>query len=452
MKDTSTDGEAKMIPLHKCFLQAALICLLGAPAAQAARLGAFCTLTEANDLQGTNVERRLPIASVSKVVTALWSLEKGGADYRFKTTLQVTPVENDQVDLHIEGSRDPFFGRESLHFAISELNRRGIKKVRTLSFDENFKFYVQVTSDHTAASHYTTASPLPQTVLAQLKSMGSLTSGWSKTLQVAKATGTPLVEKARFSVEDIRFVPKSEAVSSSETVSFVMKSAPLLSLLKEMNRNSNNHAANQIFEHFGGAGHFRSFAAGSLGLGSRQIDMLNGSGDRVDLDSGAAYNEASCGTILRILRRLRSVLKSTGKDLQNVLAVAGGDNPSSVSKIYNNDVTQKSLIAKTGTVNPAITLAGLIRTLDGDVYFMYNIETKGTSADWRNARALIRQKITELIRDHNGGKPVKYSALQFMSVDDQSIFEGETIETDDLNHYVTDIPTPSPRPPIESLP
>lgn len=436
----------------KDFVRVFLLVLLSTTTARAAQLAAFCTLTESNDLRGTNVEKRLPIASVSKIVTSLWSLEKGGEDYRFRTTLKITPLGADEYDLHFEGSRDPFFGRESLHFAISELNKRGIKNIRTLSFDENFKFFVQVTSDHTAASHYVTASPLPGTVLAQLKSMGSLTSGWNKTLQIAKTTNTPLIEKARFSVKEIRFLPKEDARFSSETRSFSMKSAPLLTLLKEMNRNSNNHAANQIFEHFGGASRFKTFAAETMGLSSQQLNMLNGSGDRVDLDSGAAYNEASCGTILKVLRRLRTNLKRAGKDLQNVLAVSGGDNSSSVSKLYANDVTQKALIAKTGTVDPAITLAGLIKTLDGDIYFMYNIGTQGTSGDWRNARALIRKKITELIREHNGGRPVKYSALQFLSVDAQSILKSDSPEDDDLNDYVTDVPVPSPRPPQEALP
>ncbi|HRO67589.1 MAG TPA: D-alanyl-D-alanine carboxypeptidase [Pseudobdellovibrionaceae bacterium] len=385
-------------------------------------------------------------------MTSLWSLEKGGEDYRFKTVFKLTPAGGDRYDLHIEGSRDPFFGRESLHFAISEFNKRRITKIRRFSFDENFKFFVNVTSDHVAASHYVTESPRPETVLAQLNSLGSLTSGWNKTLEIAKTTKTPLIGKARFSVDEIRFVPKAEARFSSDTQSFTMKSAPLLRLLKEMNRNSNNHAANQIFEHFGGADRFRAFAATSLGFEDRDLRMLNGSGDRVDLESGAAYNEAGCGTILKILKRLRTDLRRNGKDLQSVLAVSGGDNPSSVSKLYDNDVTKKSLIAKTGTVNPAITLAGLIKTLDGDIYFMYNVATQGTSGDWKNARSLIRRKITDLIREHNGGSPVKYSALRFLSVDAQSLFEGGSLEVDDLDDDVTEIPRPTPRPDPERLP
>lgn len=423
--------------------------------AQGAKLAAFCTMSESGQIQGEHTQKRLPIASVSKMMTTWWSLAQGGADYRFVTKIHLSPSSPDGLDLHLEGSRDPYFGRESLHFLISELNRRGIRKIRRLSFDENFKFYVNVTSNQVAASHYVTSSPQPTTVLAQLRSMGSLTHGWSQTLAKARRQNLPLVAQPKFQVQSLEFQPSSEFQRLSSTQTFQFQSAPLLDLLKEMNRNSNNHAANQIFEHFGGAENFRHFVWNSdLKAAPDQVQMLNGSGDRVDLESGPAYNEASCELVLKTLKSLRTRLRLQGKDLQHIMALSGGDPSSTVSKLYQNDQTSYSLLGKTGTVNPAITLAGLLHTEQGEVYFMYNFSTRGSNSDWNSARRAIRQKVTDLIRSYNGGKPISYRAIEFLSVDGKSLFASDGMEDDDLRFLILDPPVPTPRPPLpgESLP
>ncbi|MCX7977748.1 MAG: D-alanyl-D-alanine carboxypeptidase, partial [Bdellovibrionaceae bacterium] len=197
---------------------------------------------------------------------------------------------------------------------------------------------------------------------------------------------------------------------------------------KEMNRNSNNHAANQIFESFGGAERFAESIRERLSLTSNEIKMLNGSGDRVDLENGFTYNKATCSAILHILRDLRLLLKAEGLDLADVMAVAGVDNTSTTGRLYGNDVTAGSLIAKTGTVNPATTLAGLVTTNNGDYFFMYNMATEGRTAaeireDWRDARAIIRQKITNFIREEKGGRPIKYKSIQFFEIDPLSALQ-----------------------------
>jgi len=84
------------------------------------------------------VDEKFPLASTSKVMTSLWSVARLNADSRFKTNIYVTKVSSDSYDVHIEGGRDPIFGRTSSYFLISELNRIGVKKIENLTFDENF--------------------------------------------------------------------------------------------------------------------------------------------------------------------------------------------------------------------------------------------------------------------------------------------------------------------------
>ena len=145
------------------FFAAALIGRTGFTA-QASSLAAFCTLKDGDGpdtakIEQFNADKRLPIASVSKVMTGWYIVASKGANYRIPTSFHVTPVENDLYDIHIQGARDPYFGHESLQFAISELNKLGIKKVRRLSFDENFKFFWSVTSDIVTRKHYFNNEP-----------------------------------------------------------------------------------------------------------------------------------------------------------------------------------------------------------------------------------------------------------------------------------------------------
>lgn len=404
------------------FATAATLVGLSASPAFAAKLASFCTLKSMDpnaQIEGTNVDKRMPIASVSKVATSWWSVSVKGIDYRFPTAFHVTPAGDGAYDLHIEGSRDPYFGIESMHFAISELNKKGITKINKLTFDENFKFYRTPTASAVAIGFYNTSSPNSATVLSQLQS-SALTEGWANTAEYAKKSGASLVAKPVFKVKSIEFRRKSEAADTAETKVYTMRSAPLQGLLKEMNRNSNNHAANQIFEHMGGAAKFQEFARKTLNLDESAIRFVNGSGDRADFDDGSKYNEASCAAMLKIMKNLRAKLIESGKDLQQVMAVAGRDASSTSSRLYGNDVTNGALVAKTGTVSPDITLAGIIHTKEGDYYFMYNMATNGTKADWTAARSQIRTLITNLVRKYKGGDPMKYASVSFVSFDKES--------------------------------
>ncbi|MBX3033023.1 MAG: D-alanyl-D-alanine carboxypeptidase [Bdellovibrionaceae bacterium] len=421
--------------IHRRFVWIFLSLLLTVPAS-AASLASFCTLRESKDgvdIAGRDENRRLPIASVSKLMTAWWGLSVKGLEGRYRTRFHVTPVGDGRFDVHIEGTRDPYFGKESLHLALSELHRRGVRRIRLLSFDEGFKFYVNVTSDFVAASFYTTASPQPATVLAQLQSMKGLTNDWEQTQREARARGVRLINRPSLPVEEMRFVSRADFAATVETTDYTLRSAPLSALLKEMNRNSNNHAANQIFENLGGAAAFSRFALQKLNLGASALSFHNGTGDRIDFPNGASgYNEATCAATLKVLRALRQDLKRLGKDLQDVMPVTGGDADSSVSKYYENDETRGSLIGKTGTVNPSITLAGLVHTRRGEYLFMYNVSTNGTAADWNRGRALIREKITGLIRELNGGDPIRYTSVSFLSFDQRSVFEVPAADTERL--------------------
>lgn len=412
-----------------------------ASTASAAKLASICYALDKTDgkltIRGDQQDQRLPIASVSKVMTAWWGLAEKGPQYRFRTKFHVTPADEKTVDIHIEGSRDPYFGKESLHMALSELHTKGVRKVRKLTFDENFKFYWNVTSGDVAIGHYDLISPRPTTVLRQLRVHGSMLHGYEATRKAAKARGFEMATKPDISVETIEHRPLADYSVQTETQTYAMASAPLQALLKEMNRNSNNHAANQIFEHLGGASAFHAFSKNRLNMSEDDMRFVNGSGDRLDIAEVGTYNEASCSSVIRVLRDLRHILKSEKLDLKDVMAVAGVDVSSTTHRLYNNDTTTKALIGKTGTVNPDVTLAGIAHTKDGDLYFMINMATKGTRKDWNSARQMIRTEITKLVREFDGGKPISVKSVQFYSFDEESVF------LEDDNEEITDTSEPA---------
>ena len=416
-------------PADKAILSLAALAvaqITGLASAQAAgpAVASFCTLKSMDpsaQVEGFEVDKRLVIASVSKAVTSWFAVAEKGSGYRFQTRFYWTPTGTDTYNVHIQGSRDPYFEKASLHLAISELHKRGVHKVDKLTFDRNFKFRWDISDGKTYKRWFSDLDmPTPSEVLGQLRSR-KLTSGWDSSLS-HNGRRIDLVSNPSFTVK--AFEPKDDFQPSSDTKVAALKSNELTFLLKEMNRNSNNWAANQIFEHMGGAARFQSKVKSELGLGESQIRFINGSGDRESYAvNPGVYNEASCASVLKILNDLRSRLLNEGKDLENVMAVAGGDNDSTTGRIYTTPVTNKSLIAKTGTTDPNVTLAGIVRTNGGDILFLYNMKSNGNKGTERAARNSIRDRVVKLIQENHGGNPLSYSKITFLSIDDQSAFE-----------------------------
>lgn len=393
--------------------------ILSAGTALASSLHSYCLLNESSPtaIHGYETELKLPIASVSKLLTSYWALQSLGTKYRFLTTVFYKKNSDKSADVHFQGGNDPFFGKEILHYTISELNKIGIKSVRQISFDENFKFRWSVTNSQTAVGTYKIESPTPDDVLNQFLKAKNLTLDYAKTLTFAKSQSIQMVPAAQLLVKSYAFL-KSIDFDAREFQFIQIKSSPLPILLKEMNRNSNNYSANIIFEFLGGAKKFKSFIERRLSYTSDDIEFYNGSGDRFDSDEIKYYNSAKCSVILRVLVDLESILSNLNLKFEDIASVVGADSTSVASSLYKNEVTENSVIAKTGTVDPAILLAGTISTKKGKVYFMYNMKTNGTRRDWREAQRKIKLQITSLIQNtYNGGVPIKYEAITFFPFD-----------------------------------
>jgi serine-type D-Ala-D-Ala carboxypeptidase/endopeptidase (penicillin-binding protein 4) len=411
---------------------------LFASLSQGAEIKTYCSWDGSSEgqISGRQIESLYEIASISKVLTSFWLIREKTFEYRFKTRLHFKRLENNTYDLFIQGGRDPMFSRENLQFIIAQLNARGINKIRNLSFDANFSFFEEVRSSLVAQGFFRNQDPGFERIRRELNSFLS---------QINKKN--PFPERIKFSVENI--ISENEFATSyglQFDFSLEHKSVPAIKILKEMNRNSNNHAANQIFEMLGGRNKFAEFIYQELSLTNRDLVIYNGSGDRMDGANGEKYyNQATCRALVKIIRALQiEILKQTNHlqsplGLQDLLSVAGVNSPngeaSTVSNLYGNDLTEDAVIAKTGTVNPSVALAGLASTMSGEYYFVWVYGTNGTRTDWIQGRQKIRSELNSAIRNWGGPRPLHYQAHNFVSFDEESKLTDSNPSLIQLNQF-----------------
>lgn len=406
---------------------------LGVQTSFAASVKSKCYLMDGagNVVEGVNVDKRYEIASVSKIMTAYWAIKRLGPSFRYRTKVHITPVDTDIVNVHLEGGHDPYFGREQMQFLFTELKRIGLKRINEFTFDENFVFFPNPRNSLAAQGHFGTEDPtFPRNIHNVKTVMSDLFQGYEATTARAESIeNIQLPGRFKIPVNTVDGLESQNFTKSSETQTYVLKSVSLARILKEMNRNSNNHVSNRIFEALGGAESFAQFILEDLGLEEKDIRFLNGSGDRFDYPNGRfAYNEATCSAVIQVVVALKNHLSELNHELADVMAVAGVDAPgerSTTSGLYSSELTEGALIGKTGTVNPSVSLAGMASTEQGNVYFGFIMGTGGTAADWRSGRALIRSAAIDMMSKYGGPVPLLINYKRFISFDKDSALEKE---------------------------
>lgn len=398
--------------------------LLAASSASAkSYVNSMCTMranSQSKVIEGDkNKDDKFPLASISKVVTSLWALEKLGANYRYTTKIHVTPVGNDTFDVHIQGGRDPIFGRNASYFLISELNRLNVpvKKIENLTFDENFLLdwlaeeKPRIGGD---TPYYETmqeqAEAVRKSLIQDFATAINSTYYNSLRLRSAKA-GIEMAKSPKVSVRRVEFKSSKQFSKEDDTQTLLYKSAPLHTIIKRMNNQSNNYIADHLFWNLGGRAEFSKYVEKTLSMDSSDIVFYLGSGNNADYlnDSDKAlYNEATCEAMIKVLYRMDQVMEKIGMELTSVLAVAGVDKGSTVAG-YGGYMAG-SMMAKTGSVNKAKTLSGVVNTKNGEIYFTVLMHTD-SRVDWGSASTTIKAKINKLIMSNGGAKKIDYSEI-----------------------------------------
>ncbi len=394
--------------------------VLATTAAQA-RLITNCSAEGANgDLKGSsNMHASMPIASVSKVFTSLWAAERLGLNYRFPTQVYLTKLSDGTHNVHLRGSAFPYFDRVMFYFLIGELNKRGVKAINELTYDENFEYasVVRTKADLVHQNGEQSETEIMRELRADITGLKTRYSQYvSRTQSLVPEMKLP--KSVSLTVKNIAAQSMKVFNAAKADSSFILRSSELHRTLKELNRNSHNFAADKVFERLARTEKFDSYMTKMVGAADKEFDFYNGSGYPEIVDGRKVYNSASCRTVVEVMKRLTKVATDQGKGLRYILPVAGSDasadGNSTVTNIYLTNNTDDSLLAKTGTISQSVSLAGAALTQDGVVYFHATSSTKDYTS--------IRNFLSSIIKTNGGKDPLdNYKARAFVPFDENSI-------------------------------
>lgn len=392
----------------------------------AAKINTQCTKDAATGVvQGVNVETPYTIASVSKVFTTHWGIAELGARYRYNTVVLITPVGKDLYDVHLQGSMFPYFDRTMYQFLIGELNKLNVKAIHYLTYDEDF-IYASNMRVNPMLAH----SNDEQTTIETMKDLRQDTTTINKDLAPLNAKALALEKMVlpktlTLSINDIHFVSKRDFAPTALTKAYTLKSSELHRTLKEMNRNSHNYAAENIYRKLARAEDYDRFLAKELpNVPVNEIVLYNGSGYPITTDTNKLYNAASCRAVVEMIANLRQHMIQDGMEFKDIVAVAGkdsSDGESTVTQIYGNDKTNGALIGKTGSVADTIALAGMVSTNQQTTYFHTSFDVERTAADREAAYKRIKDWVmNDLIGNDKKGDLNNYVPRSFLPFDSSS--------------------------------
>jgi D-alanyl-D-alanine carboxypeptidase len=167
-------------------------------------------------------------------------------------------------------------------------------------------------------------------------------------------------------------------------------------MIKYMNTHSHNYLSEALYQGLGNGSDLENFLHSELGISVADISFLNGSGNN---DGENRYTRANCKSIIKTIYALRKLMIESGKKSYHAMGVVDVD--LETGKGYRSEYTSDSVVAKTGTVAKAVTLAGIASTQQGNVYFAFIYKTPSIAYAGQ-ARRAIKEDLIELIDQHGG--------------------------------------------------
>jgi D-alanyl-D-alanine carboxypeptidase/D-alanyl-D-alanine-endopeptidase (penicillin-binding protein 4) len=381
----------------------------GAAAAAPVRLVWHVETGVGETLDSREADEPFNPASVVKVATTLWALERLGAEYRFKTRFRARGSLDAETgtlagDLLVEGGGDPDFHVENGWLVARALNAAGVSAVRgRLVTDDAFWLGWEGGSEGRA----TDAALRRTTMASRLAGVLDPARRDRRTRRLIDAflarsgiEGEPRLTVGGGDLDGVEGAPAHPLL--------VHRSNPLRMLLKRFNAYSNNDIE-RLEEVLGPpealAGHLRErWGAAGEGL---QLASLSGLGS----------NRMTPRQVVRLLRDLRDACHRFGLTLADLLPSAGCDEGTLESFPGLAGLPPGALVAKTGTLvrtdGGVAVLAGLVHTAQGERFFC--VAAPGAGRRLVEARADEGRWLLDLVARHGGagagscGAPVGHS-------------------------------------------
>jgi D-alanyl-D-alanine carboxypeptidase/D-alanyl-D-alanine-endopeptidase (penicillin-binding protein 4) len=365
----------------------------------------YCESTagQAGTYSGYQDLKPYPLASVSKVFLSTWALKKLGPDYRFQMNWKLKRISADGTfDAYLQTNYDPVVNIEKILFALSELNKKGVKRIRTLVIDESTRIYLSVLSNP-----HLELTDVPVSLNQSVENLRIIlnSTNWAAQTEIAKNNVSFVQIPSLFSVENISYLPRSQIHLSNYNQQVQIPSAILAKYIKNLNVFSNNYVSDALFQFLGGEAGFKEFQKNELKISTNDLQIYTGSGLSAEMNGQRIDNRGSCFSVLKTLKYLDQLTAQTNLNLGHVLLTAGLDQEGTFDSDLNFN---QNVVLKTGRLFdvPTLNVAGVSTSVQGRTYFAM------LAHDFDNSdEAKIKQQRDRLIVDLIQLYPQKKSFL-----------------------------------------
>jgi D-alanyl-D-alanine carboxypeptidase/D-alanyl-D-alanine-endopeptidase (penicillin-binding protein 4) len=359
-------------------------------------------------LDGSVVEDRdggagINPASVVKVATSLWALERLGPDRRFETRFyargRVDPAGEVHGDLVVQGGGDPDFQVENAFLVSLALERAGVRRVRGALIVTR-TFWIGWENGSAGMEK----DPVKRGLVMAMRLRDALDSRrWRRGTRAAWRAFALRhdLNPARPPRVQVLGGVGVDGASNPGKLLLVHRSKPLVEVLHRFNAFSNND-----IERIGGL----------LGSPSELADLVAARCDvprdevRLETTSGLGSNQLSPRAVVRLLRELRRTCDRLGLRVQDVLALGGCD-PGTVSRFFPllaRGPWAATLVGKTGTLTATdggvSVLAGFLSAAEGELVFC--VAVPDAAGHVSAARRAEERLVLEMLRRFGGGSPL----------------------------------------------
>lgn len=342
-------------------------------------------------------------ASVVKVGTSLWALERLGAGHRFLTRFGFTGTVDPNTgaivgDFVVTGGGDPDFHLENVALVTRRLNAMGIERVTgdlivTGAFWIGWEHGVEGRIDDRVARERAMGTRL-LTALDSARWDPPSQAAWR---EMCVRRGWPERPRPRLVVDGgVRLSPSGEVHPL-----IVHESNPLLVTLKRFNTYSNNDII-RVADQLGGVSALEAFLWQRLAVVPPALELSTASGER--------RNRMTARTVVELMRELAAAAQTRHVSVADVLVNLGCD-PGPTMRMFPRLASgpyAHTVVCKTGTLTTTddgtAVLAGQVRSrAHGELLFCVAAPQAGRAiSHWRKVE---QDWLLDLIAGSGGAEP-----------------------------------------------